>query len=258
MAFSASAIYGLYAFMLALRHDTLAEWIETTFSLFNIAKRILTDTDLFVSHLWYFWAILYDLCVLRFLDKFGLSKHLSFVVPVLLIIFFAFNFTPYNRYLRNWLFMGLPCICLGRWIREDDKKMLKVFSTTHKCLAIGVISFALVCLEFYIESYILKYPPREMYIFTLPLVMAVFYMAIRNPEFGQGTFLSVIGHRYSAGIFIIHALFISLLRLFLSVEGWQEDIFFAIAVFSLSLLVAMLWERFRTFLVTGINTTKWF
>lgn len=254
MAISASAIYGLYKFISVLCQDTLAEWVNETFRLRHLAVSFLTDIDLFSSHLWYFWAIVYDLIFLRLLDKFGLSRYLSYIVPILLLTFIVFNFTPYYNWLtRNWLFMGLPCMCVGRWIREDDKKWLKVFSSSHNCIAIAIISFVLVCIEFYIGSVVLNYPPREMYIFTLPLIVSVFCIALRHPEFGKGTFLAEIGRRYSAVIYIIHILIIAFLSLMLSNEGYLTYTFFPIAVFAISLLVAMLWERLKTVVVQSIN-----
>lgn len=170
MVIGSSALYGVYFFQHAFRHGTLADWITATFSLGVVVKNILINDDFFGIHLWFIWASIYDLLFLRFLDKLGLSKSLSFLVPILLLIFFAFNLTPYYEWMRNWLFMGLPCMCVGRWIREGDKKWLKVFSTPRSCRTIAVVSFVLVCIEFLVGCIFIGYlPPTCIFLLCLLL-----------------------------------------------------------------------------------------
>lgn len=149
--------------------------------------------------------------------------------------------------------MGLPCMCIGRWIREDDKKWLKVFSTLSHCRIIAIISFVLICVEFYVERAVFGYLSREMYIFTLPLIVAVFYMAVRNPDFGSGSFISEIGRRYSAFIYIIHVLVMMLISHVVTFEGWKLYTVFPIAIFITSLLMAMLWRKVTSLTVKNIK-----
>lgn len=254
MVIGSSTLFGVYFFSNAFRHGTLTEWIAATFSLDVIVENILKDLDLFGGHLWFIWASIYDLLLLRLLDKFGLSKSLSFIVPILLLIFFAFNFTPYDDDVRNWLFMGLPCMCIGRWIREDEKKWLKVFSTPRCCRAIAVVSFILICAEFSVQRFFLGFLPRNMYIFTLPLVVSVFYMALRNPDFGKDSFVSKIGHRYSAFIYIIHYLINCLFSSYLGYfDGWKKYIVYPVVVFMISLLMAMLWGKLKSFMLKKLG-----
>lgn len=47
------------------------------------------------------------------------TKWLRYDAPFLLFLFFVANFTPWHPRFRNFLFMGLPCMMVGRSIREN-------------------------------------------------------------------------------------------------------------------------------------------
>lgn len=78
-------------------------------------------------------------------------------------------------------------------------------------------------------------------------------MAVRNPDFGKGTFISEIGRRYSAFIYIIHFLINCLFSGYLVYfEGWKKYIVYPVVVFCISLLLAMLWEKFKSVMLKKI------
>ena len=71
-----------------IRHDTFQEWISNTFRLRPILRIIIYDYDLFAMHLWYFYAVLYDLVIFYFADKWKLTKYLRYAAFSFTIVFY--------------------------------------------------------------------------------------------------------------------------------------------------------------------------
>ncbi len=207
MVLCASAMYGVVELQHQLRHDTLQEWVQNTFRLRRILGLMVYDNDMFGFHLWYFWAVLYDLTIFYLADKWRLSRLLRIVAPLLLLLFFVSNFTPWYGKCRNFFFMGLPCMMVGRMIRENsdgrfhflaDRRYLWAYVAGALTLACGeMLTLHLLCSDRGI---------RDMYIFTLPMFLPLFYFALRHTRFGDGTIWATIGSKYSAYIYIFHVL----------------------------------------------------
>ncbi len=207
MVLCASALYGVWTLQREIRHDTLGEWIDNTFTFRTIIIRaIINNKDLFAQHLWYFWAVLYDLVIFYFADKWKLGKWLRYAAFLLLFIFLMTNFTPWNIRLRNYLFFGLPCMMIGRMISEKKDAVFSFLGKKKYFRLYTCAFFLLVCAEFAMFYVLFGYQVREMYFFTLPLLLPIFYWALRNPTFGEGSVWATIGRKYSAYIYILHVL----------------------------------------------------
>lgn len=210
MVLCASALYGVYTLQGQIRHDTLAEWGSNTFRLKHIVGLIVLDNDMFGFHLWYFYAVLYDLVIFYLADKWKLTKWLRYAAPFLLFLFFVANFTPWHPRFRNFLFMGLPCMMVGRIIRENKDKAIRFLSNERYFWIYIFCSLLLTCGEILLISYsssdVSDRGVRNMFIFTLPMFLPYFYWALRHPHFGEGSWLATIGRKYSAYIYIFHVL----------------------------------------------------
>lgn len=211
MVLCASALYGVVSLQHQIRHDTLAEWIDNNIRLKHIVGLLVFDNDMFAGHLWYFYAVLYSLIIFYLADKWRLTKWLRYAVPLLFLVHFSRNFTPFSlTWVRNFLFMGLPCMMVGRSIRENRDKAIRFLSNGRYFWIYTFGSLLLVCGEMWLISYLSADDSdrgiREMYIFTLPMFLPYFYWALRHPRFGEGSWLATIGRKYSAYIYIFHVL----------------------------------------------------
>ena len=206
MVLCASALYGVYTLQREIRQDTLGEWINNNLNFRTIGRAIINDKDLFAQHLWYFWAVLYDLVFFYFADKWKLNKWLRYAAFLLLLTFLMTNFTLWNIRFRNYLFFGLPCMMIGRMISEKKDAAFSFLGKKEHLRLYTCIFFFLVCAEFVMFYFLFSYKVREMYFFTLPLLLPIFYCALRNPTFGEGSWMATIGRKYSAYIYIFHVL----------------------------------------------------
>lgn len=203
MALCASSIYGLWTICHEYKHGTLYAWFEQTCTIKNIIQLIIMNEDMFRRHLWFFWALLYDLLALRVADHFDFTKYFKLLAPLLLIAFFVLAFsTPNESFYRNWLFMGLPFMMIGRWIKEEKEKCHSIFYRQRGYAWIVGLSLLFSCLENYLFGDIL----HEMFLSTVPLVIGIFSISLQHPHLGNNTIISNIGRKHSANIFIISEL----------------------------------------------------
>lgn len=86
---------------------------------------------------------------------------------------------------------------------------------------------------------------REMFVFTLPLVLPYFYWALYHPKFGERSFWAIIGRKYSAYIYIFHVLADQfLLHVVNRKDSLLAEVIYPFLVFGLSLCMAWLLVRF--------------
>lgn len=246
MVICASALYGAYDLPHHIRHDTVDVWINT-FQLKRIIMLAVTNVPLFGLHLWYFFAVLYCLIIFHLADKWKLTKWLRYAVPLLLLVHFARNFTSYPIYwVRNFLFMGLPCMMIGRCIRENKDGAFRFLSNERHLWAYMLGSLMLVCGEMVLLGIICSDRGiRDMYIFTLPMFLPYFYWALHHPRLGEGSWMAIIGRKYSAYIYIFHVLAARWLSHILEMDAsLLVNAIYPFVVFAISLCMAWLFVQF--------------
>ena len=246
MVLCSAALYGAYTLQDQVRNDTLGEWISETFRLRNIARFLVFNTDMMSGHLWFFWAVLYGLIIFYLADKWRLTKWLRYAIPLLLLVHFIRNYTPFPLYCaRNFLFMGLPCMMVGRCIREHKDKPLRFLSNERYFWIYTFGSLLLVCGEILLLRVVCSdNGVRDMYIFTLPVFLPYFYWALQHPCFGEGSWLSAVGRKYSAYIYIFHMLVGSILSDIVELDTPLFTKFiYPFLVFGVSLCMAWLFAR---------------
>ncbi len=246
MVLCASALYGAVTLTSQIWHDTLGEWVSHTFRLRHIVGLIIRNDDMFSFHLWYFYAVLYDLIIFYLADKWKLTKILQYATPALLLLFLIGNFTPWFSFLRNFLFMGLPCMMIGRCIRENKDKAIRFLSNERYLWIYTFGSLLLACGEMWLLSCLTPHGSRNMYIFTLPMILPCFYWSLSHPRFGEGSWIATIGRKYSAYIYIFHVLaFMLLWKVVKRDASLVMTAIYPFLVFGISLCMAWVFVKIR-------------
>lgn len=193
--------------------------------------------------LWYLLALLYTLIILHII--FLLRVHrLVYYLPILLfptILLGRYSFVLGSEYSIlsdfNFLMNGLPYVSLGFFIRKYQHQFLhwnwEVFTLLFLILnAIEVAALADLAQNYF-----------GRYLFTMPLVVSIFCLFLKNPNFGRGSSSELIGRKYAGNIYYFHWLVIYALRFFFDrlgvFDAYYQHIGF-IYVFLITLLLAYL------------------
>jgi surface polysaccharide O-acyltransferase-like enzyme len=120
------------------------EYLAKIFSLRHFLEWLLINSVPIEGHLWYFYAVIYALLILYMADKLHLRRQLYVFSFIALQVCVCVNFTPYSGYCRNFLFMGLPFICLGRIMAESKHASLLLNLSNHYLWGVLLISILLV------------------------------------------------------------------------------------------------------------------
>ena len=251
MALFANVLYGICELWVELSNGDVNEWLFDTFQLSRLVRLALADDSLFGLHLWYLWAVLYDLLIFYYTDKFKATEYIRAAAPILFAILCITNFTQYYPLTRNFLFMGIPCMIVGRSIQEgNDKKFSFLNIKCHTWPVVGILLF-LVLLEMTLLRVVTcnGFGNRNMCAFTLPLVTVIFYWALSHPRYGHDSWIATIGRKYSADIYVFH-IFIHFLvgRFFVINETshlrlYASMLVYVLVIFLATLLFSIFYER---------------
>ena len=108
-----------------------------------------------------------------------------------------------------------------------------------------IIVFAAGCVLSIIEGMLYSDDLLELYAGSILMTISVFMLAIKNENFGRGTFINCIGKNYSMVIYVIHILVGMLLSRFITTDwagyGWIKPLIIAF----LSLVIAMIYDKMK-------------
>lgn len=246
MVLCASMLHGLWTLQHEIRHDTLSLWVEQNIRLRHLIYLLVSDNDLFGFHLWYFYAVIYDLLLFRIIDKLHLTKYNKYITPLLLLVFLAGNYTPWYPKLRNFLFFGFPCMMIGRWIREGKDKAFSFLGNPNRMALFVSVSILMAYAEMFLLNHFYHGKGfREMFMFTLPMLLPFFYYALRHPYWGYGSIWATIGRKHSANIYIFHVLTASVLSHIVDFSDAYMRVMTPFLVFLVTLLVSYIITRIR-------------
>ena len=206
----------------------------------------------FASHIWYLSAFLYVLLVFFPFGGNPNTKVLIVLTPLLLLAGLLIGRYPvvlWGRkfsylYTRNFILTGIPYFSLGIIIRKYEDK-----------IRLSNISLILLSILFIITTVVARFifgkmnimGGQDLYASTTLLSLVLFLLAVKNPEFGKGSFAEKIGYRYSADMYIWHVLFI--LIVFKIVDRWGMApgyVYFApVMIYVISVLFAMLLSKIK-------------
>lgn len=191
----------------SLNGENAEEYFSKVFSLRHLFGWVLINSVPVEIHLWYFYAVIYALVVLYLADRLHLQRQLYVSSFAALLVCICVNFTPYTGYCRNFLFMGLPFICLGRLIGESKHVSFILNLSSRYLWGVFLVSIILVGLDYIFFSVVIgKTFERECYLFTCFVALSLFVLALKYkslPNKLERVF-SLIGKKYSAYIFIFH------------------------------------------------------
>lgn len=187
----------------------VAEWLMQTFSKENVKDWLLfNDVGTFsplMGHLWYFFAVIYGLVLMIVLDRLRMTGILYAVSPLLFCFLVGYDYCDETAmYVRNFLFYALPFLLIGRFLREKGARVVSLFTGRKVFWMVVAVSVVLSYCELMMRLHGPTGGNREIYIFTLPLIVAVFCMALRHPLWGKNSWAALLGRCYSAYIYIFH------------------------------------------------------
>lgn len=212
LVIKANFIYLLWDGFCALVSWNL-DFFQKTFTLKSLLKFFLLNESPMKGHLWYLGAILYVLIILRAAGRLKCMNTLYCLTPMLLLgdlVFGKYSIVIWGRefpyiLVRNFLFVGIPYVCIGQLIRSGMGKRIK-----KRMLGCLIILFFLTSI---LERTLLvnsgMNATRDHYISTTFLAVTVFLFALKCD--GHKGVLAAIGRKYSTWLYILHPIFITCL-----------------------------------------------
>lgn len=206
--------------------EGLFQYLSSTITVKSILQFVCLNESPFHSHLWYLGAILYVLIIAVLAKRLKLTYVLYIVTPFLLlcdIVFGRYSLLFLHRdlsyvLLRNFLFVGTPYFYIGTMLRKKTpviKKSLLVilvvlFSVTSMLERYALIRFDLLS-------------QREHYISSTFLAITLFLL-FRNINTDRKIgkieqLMAKVGREYSAGVYIVHPIFLGILSAMASYLG---------------------------------------
>ena len=186
----------------------------------TLRKFIFLNESPFSGHLWYLGAVLYTQIVIYLLEKWQLKRALYLTIPILLltdIVFGKYSILLFRRefdyrFVRNWLFVGIPFFSIGMLMNEKN-------------LRIGWWGIPVFTLTTMLERFLLVRnglnAARDQYISTIFLSISVLSFALEYKS-SINNWLAQIGNRLSAWIYIMHPIFVTCLTFIASRIGIQK------------------------------------
>ena len=205
-------------------------FVLEAFSSDALAKFFLFNDNQVGPHLWYLSAILYVLIIVFLIDRLNAKKVLYYSTPILLLgdlvlgkysLVFLGHEVPYY-YVRNFLFVGLPYFSIGNIIRDRYSHIERI---GRKWLVSAMVLFSFTTIaERMILVSVGKNAVRDHYLSTTFLAVSIFmYTLVRQGRQGANSnrqkLLAKIGREYSADIYIVHPIIITILQVVFSILG---------------------------------------
>lgn len=215
-------------------------------SLKDVANWVFFNEDPFAPHLWYLFAYLYALLIIKVVNKYNKWKVLYFITPALLLVDLAFG--SYSRllwdraysdfYVRNFLFVALPYFAIGTMVKRLTNN---VDITSKKNIIIGCT--ILLTIAAYLERNTLislgLFTPREHYLTTTLLSVSMFILALSINNTRKSV-LSVLGEKDSLHIYVFHPVFISCFALlFIKLHLHETYLYFSSFLVLLATIVTV-------------------
>lgn len=195
--------------------------VKNMFSIKNIAKFIIFNESMFYNHLWYLNAILYVLIICYLLKKLTCKwkKVLYIATPLLLmgdLILGKYSILLFGRefpfvIVRNFLFVGIPYFSIGMYL--NDKKSQNNHTNNLKNVVLMILIIGVNILERYLLILLDVNTTRDHYLSTTFLAIIIFNIfADASWNNMDLRILKKIGREYSLMIYIIHPIFIRIIR----------------------------------------------
>lgn len=203
--------------------QVISDWFLQTFNIRKIVKWLLFNEP-FVIHLWYFYALLYVFVILYIIRKLKRMDMTYRILPFLFLGNYLLSFLSNGIYYRNFFFTGLLYVLLGCLFRNYEKRLLDVFYKSRTLIFGLVVLCGCLGMEVCVYKWAEFNVRRDHYLFTLPMVACIFILCLRHPHWGKGRFLSLVGKKYSAYIYIFHVFIMACIQYVLKSVAGKEII----------------------------------
>lgn len=256
MFIKANLLYLLwYIFLILISGDDINSSLKQITTLKVAIKFLIFNDSPFSGHLWYLGAILYVLIICELTNKKFLWDILYIITPILLLgdlSFGKYSMLLFGRefpyiLVRNFLFVGLPYFCIGKLIRKREESKIddKVKKNKYKLLILIIIALIANILEkkFFVDF---SSTTRDHYLSTTFLAIYVFLLVIQPIEIENKfmSWIASIGRQYSTWIYIMHPIFIIILRMFsIMNRGKIYNFFEPIIVYFVTLFMGVVWNK---------------
>lgn len=222
---STNILYIAWSVLLTLHHH-LSVWEDlrrSVFSPIRMLKMLFFNTPLAINtggHLWYLNAILYVLIVYFAAKKFGFERLIGIAAPILFVLnaalgkysllIFGFALPPIVT--RNFLLVGIPCFWMGNFIGTHRKTIESLLERKKWLPVVLTAAFtAMVAVEYNLLTMYKCNAETDYYFFNFPLAACAFILFMQIKRTGGAlNMLRVIGKDYSADIYILHPIAITL------------------------------------------------
>ena len=246
-----------------LRGDGAFEHILHLLSLERAFEFLILNESPFGYHLWYLGAVLYVVALFALLARRGYDKHLFILAPILFLgnlvldayapFFFERDFS--SLLTRNFLFLGIPCFCLGAFFRRHAAFFEQKLKTSHLIAAICLSGVGLILEGAWLSSMERAKHHAEFYLFALPLAGALFCLAAKNANAGQNTVFQKIGQNLALYIYILHPMVNAILKQMATLTG-ASAVYHSVApliVFAVTAALAAFLKRISTKIQFGFS-----
>ena len=226
----------------------LRQQLLNVFRLDDLWEKVLFSQYPFyvnAGHLWYLIAIIYILGFIYFYTKKYRISTLYRIIPLLFFIgYLISSFEAVDRkYYQNFLFIGLPYILLGSYIREQ----LTFKKISNRVVGLLIVLFSILYIvEIVLYQHVGLPAHRDHYLCIIPLVSFILIWASQNPNFGEKCLITTIGKDYSIYTYIFHLFFVR--QMWIIFHGSPIDsklqMFFSL---SLTLLTSFLYVKLKEY-----------
>lgn len=201
----------LYIVVFYVKHSTF--WIP---DFKDTLLLVLFNNEGASGHLWYLSAYSYVLLIVSFLAHIKKLKWLPFIALFAFGTYFVcdgfFMYLGMEKKLtlvymfRNFFFTGIPFFTLGAVIRKKAIILVGKQNTINTIILIVFSILALLEIDYFHFNHI-----ADVYFMTAPIAISLFLMSISS-MCGERSVISDWGRQYSLYIYIIHPLFIVVLK----------------------------------------------
>lgn len=210
----ANALY--LAWNLLMAGPDMGQYLRETFTAKSLMRFVLVNESPVRGHLWYLGALLYTLVIAAAAERLHATRLLEWATPLLLLgdlvlgkyamVLFHREFSP--LLVRNFLFVGIPNYCIGRWIRRGLG-----CSLPRPALLAMILGFAATSLaEWTVLTRTGMSTQREHYVSTTFLAAALLLFALSfqgQAATAIGRLAARIGRRDAVWVYILHPIWVS-------------------------------------------------
>ena len=254
MALGSTILYILYNLALSYFSGSFNVHEAGIFGWQTLAYLLIFNLTPGAGHLWFFYSMIYALVIIAYFDKINQQRLLQKLSVAFFLILLASNFTSYSIFTRNYLFLGIPFILLGRSFSEGKLKELLPRLSVSMCVFPMLLCMLLICFEIVMYQSLLpeELPQRECFIFSAPEAICIFALTLKFKTNENNLIqrrMALIGCKYSAYIYIFQYMAGAMKGypyLVMFPTSWLKLLVGNPVVFTLSLIISIVYLKFKS------------